>query len=90
MAFLNVSCLKSDSSTFDAPTKLVPLSEYILDGRPLLAVNLRSDAMNASVVNAVTSSICMAFVTKQINSATYAFSVILLRLVPTRTVKGPA
>ena len=57
---------KSRSSRL-APTKLVPLSERIVEGQPLLSVNLESAARNASEVRSDTSSMCTALVVQQIN-----------------------
>lgn len=62
-----IMCRNSVSSLF-APTKLVPLSEYIVSGRLLWPINLLKAAINASDVRSVTASYCKAFVAKQTNS----------------------
>lgn len=50
-----------------APIKLVALSEHIMLGLPLRATNLQKTAKKDSVDKSFASSICIAFVTKQMN-----------------------
>ena len=59
----------SSCRLFLAPTKLVPLSEWMALGRPRLEMNLFKAAMKASVVRSLTISICTALVAKQKNMA---------------------
>ena len=61
---------KSRSSRL-APTKLVPLSERVVEGQPLLSVNQESAARNASEVRSDTSSMCTALEVQQINKQAY-------------------
>ncbi|GFY71791.1 hypothetical protein TNIN_432911 [Trichonephila inaurata madagascariensis] len=60
---------------FLAPLKFVALSLQMIDGLDLLAINRRSHAKKASVVNSETTSKCVAFVLKQMNMAIYDFKV---------------
>ena len=53
--------------------KLISLSEVICKHTPFLVTSLRRVAKKASVVNCVTSSKCMAFMVKQVNTAIQAF-----------------
>ncbi len=49
------------------PEKVVPLSDMIAAGQPLLEVNLISAARNASAVRSNTSSMCVALVVQHVN-----------------------
>ncbi|GBO34556.1 hypothetical protein AVEN_265387-1 [Araneus ventricosus] len=55
-------------SSLDVPTKSVPLSEYIVLGRPLREINLLRASMKFSVDREVTNSKCTARKTAQVNS----------------------
>jgi len=53
-----------------APTKLVPLSEYILSGKPRLAMNRHNAARNPSDDRSLTTSRCTALIVKHTNTHT--------------------
>lgn len=72
-----------------APTKLVPLSEYMHAGLPLRAENRLSAAMNALDVRSLTSSMWIALVAKHTKIDTYALLSFALRLL-SRKISGPA
>ena len=62
-----------DLITLAAALKVFALSEIILLGRPLPAINLFKHQMNAEVDNSFTSSRWMALVTQQVNKQIHTF-----------------
>ncbi|XP_040172623.1 uncharacterized protein LOC120905684 [Anopheles arabiensis] len=89
---LNLDCSATPSTSFRAslssraaPMKLVPLSLTISCGEPLLAMNRRIARIQEAVVSEWASSICIARVVRQVNSAPQRFS----ERRPTTTCIGP-
>ena len=62
-----------DSITLAVALKVFALSEIIFLGRPLLAIYLFKQWMNAKVDNSLTSSRWMALVTQQVNKQIHTF-----------------
>ena len=60
-----------------APTKFVPLSEYITVALPLLAINRQRDIMKESVDKEWATSRCTLLVTRQVKRQPYIFSCFL-------------
>ena len=71
------SWLKIDSMILVATLKVFLLSETILEGKPLCAVNLFKHQKNVGVERSAIKSKCMAQVTQQVNRHIHTFLVVL-------------
>ena len=73
-----------------APTKFVPLSEYIHDGLPRLPTKRENAARNDWVDKSLVASKCMAFVAKQTKTQTYPL--VIRQALPVKffMLNGPA
>ncbi|GBL74022.1 hypothetical protein AVEN_230937-1 [Araneus ventricosus] len=69
-------------SSLDVPTEFVPLSEYIVLGRPLREINLLRASMKFAVDKEVTSSKCTARKTAQVKSTIQDFDPFLRKRGP--------
>ena len=72
-----IACFNS----FEAPTKLVPLSDFIIFTLSLLEMNLLTASMNSSVEKSPVISRWTTLVVKQVNRAIYLLAVAWLDLV---------
>ena len=75
--FVLIPPIKHSCISRFAPTKFLPLSEYVTVALPLLAINRRRDVMKESVDKKWATSRCTPLVTRQVKRQPYLFSCFL-------------
>ena len=75
--FVLIPPIKHSCISRFAPTKFLPLSEYVTVALPLLAINRRRDVMKESVDKKWATSRCTPLVTRQVKRQPYLFSCLL-------------